>query len=249
MAYNRLQLNPSKTEVMWCASARRQQQTPIGPVRIGDTSVSSVAAVRDLGVYLAADVSMAAHVTATATACFAALRQIRSVWSSLPRNGVITMICASVVSKLDYCNSVLIGVSTTLQRRLQSVLNAATRLMFSARSAAHTMPLLRELHWLKVPERIQFRLCVLVLYGSAPQYLAETLQLTSDVSSRRRLRSGSTSTLLVPPTRRITMDDRAFPAATVRSWNALPATIRSASSYLTFRQYLKTFLLKVKFNA
>jgi len=100
------------------------------------------------------------------------------------------------------------------------------------------MPLLRELHWLKVPERIQFRLCVLVhqcLYCSAPQYLAETLQLTSDVSSRRRLRSGSTSTLLVPPTRQITLDDRAFPVAAARAWNALPATIRSASLYLTFR--------------
>jgi len=80
--------------------------------------------------------------------------------------------------KLDYCSSVLVGVSTTLQRRLQSVLNAAAWLVFSARSSAHTMPLLRELHCLKVPERIQFRLCVLVyccLHGNVPQYLAETL--------------------------------------------------------------------------
>ena len=49
-------------------------------------------------------------------------------------------------------------------------------------------PLLRELHWLRVPERIQFRLCVLTyrcLHGSAPSYLAETLRLTSDMESRR----------------------------------------------------------------
>ena len=162
---------------------------------------------------------------------------------------MITLICALVVSKRDYCNSILFGVLTTLQRQLQSVLNAAARLVFSARSSAHTVPLLRELHWLKVPERIQFRLCVLVLHGSAPQYLAETLQLTSDVDSRLRLRSGSTSTLLVPPTRQITLGDRAFPVAAARAWNALPAMIRSASSYVIFRQYLETFLFKVSFDA
>ena len=127
-------------------------------------------------------------------------------------------------------------------------------LVISTRSSAHTTPLLHELHWLKVPERIQFRLCVLVhhcLHGSAPQYLAETLQLTSDVDSRRRLCCGSTSKLLVPPTRPITLGDRALTVtvAAARAWNALPATIRSASSYMIFRQYFKTFLFKMSFDA
>jgi len=66
---------------------------------------------------------------------------------------------------------------------------------------------------LKVPERIQFRLCVLAyrcLIGTAPSYLAETLHSTADIGSRRRLRSASTSTLVIPTTRRITPGDRAF---------------------------------------
>ena len=74
-------------------------------------------------------------------------------------------------------NSVL-GVSGTMQRRLQSVFNAAARLVFPAKKSEHVTPLLQELHWLKVPERIQFRLCVLVhrcLHGNALPYLAETL--------------------------------------------------------------------------
>ena len=71
-----LQLNPAKTEVLWCASARRQQQVPTGPVRVGNTSLLPVAAVRDLGVYLNAYVSMAAYVTATVKTCFVALRSI-----------------------------------------------------------------------------------------------------------------------------------------------------------------------------
>jgi len=120
-------------------------------------------------------------VTATVKACFAALQQIRSIWRSLSLNALLTLIRALIVSKLDYCCSVLAGVSGTLQRRLQLVFNAAARLVFSARKSEHVTPLLQELHWLKVPERIQFRLCVLVhrcLHGNAPLYLAETLHLT-----------------------------------------------------------------------
>jgi len=72
---NRLQLNAAKTEVLWCSSARRQHQIPAGSTRVGDTSVLPVRTVRDLGVYIDADVTMSAHVTV----CIAALRQIRSV--------------------------------------------------------------------------------------------------------------------------------------------------------------------------
>ena len=155
--------------------------------------------------------------------------------------------------KLDYCNSVVVGVSTTLHRRLQSVLNATARLVFTAGSSAHITPLLRELHWLKVPERIQFRyMCALLVYrclhGSSPKYLAETLHLASNIDSRRRLRSSSTSTLRIPSTRRMTLGDRAFPVAAARAWNALPATIRTSSSYLTFQRQLKTFLYKSSFD-
>jgi len=61
MMSNRLQLNHAKTKVLWCASARCQQQIPTGPVRVGSTSVFPVTTVRDLAVYLDADVSMAAY--------------------------------------------------------------------------------------------------------------------------------------------------------------------------------------------
>ena len=116
--------------------------------------------------------------------------------------------------KVDYCNSVLAGLPVTLLQRLQSVLNVAARLVYSARKSERISPLLRELHWLRVPERIQFRLCVLThlcLNGTAPQYLAESLQKTADVDVRRRLRSAATSTLIASSTRRSTLGDRAFP--------------------------------------
>ena len=92
MKSNRLQLNPSKTEVLWCSSARRQHQIPTSPVRIGNTSVLPVSSVRDLGVYLDADVAMKSHVTAVARSCFAAVRRIRSVRRSLPRHALLRIL-------------------------------------------------------------------------------------------------------------------------------------------------------------
>ena len=154
------------------------------------------------------------------------------------------------VTKLDYCCSVMVGMTWTLLRRLQSVLNAAAWLVFSPRRSDHITPLLWELHWLKITERIHFRLCVLAyrcLHGSAPSYLAETLYFTSEIEACRCLRSGFTSTLSVPATRRSSLGGRAFPVAADWAWNTLPVSLRTASSLLTFRHELKTFLFNISF--
>jgi len=151
----------------------------------------------------------------------AALRQLRSMQRSLSRDALLTLPHALVFSKVDYCCSVLAGISGTLLQRPKSVMNAPARLVFSARRSEHTTPLLCELHWLQVQEKIQFRLCVLVyrcLNGFAPPYLAETLRQSTDLDARRRLRSAATSTLIVPSTRRVTLGDRAFPVAAARAW-------------------------------
>ena len=144
MMANRLHLNPAKTEVLWCSSARRQHQITTGRVRVGNTDVLPLSAVRDLGVYVDAGVTMSEHVTTTVRACFAALRQIRSVRRSLTQDALLTLIRSLVVTKLDFCCSSLTGVSGLLMQRLQSVLNAAARLVFSVRRSEHTTLLLRE---------------------------------------------------------------------------------------------------------
>ena len=191
------------------------------------------------------------HVSAVVRSCFAALRQIRSVRRSLPRHALLTLIRALVVSKVDYCNSVLAGVSANRLDKLQSVLNAAARLVFSARKAERISPLLCDLHWLKVPERIKFRLCVLAhrcLHNMTPPYLAEDLRLSTTVDGRRHLRSADTATLLIPPTRRSTLGDRSFPVAASRAWNSLPPSLRVSSSLIIFRRDLKTFLFQSSFD-
>jgi len=111
--------------------------------------------------------------------------------------------------------------------------------------------LLRELHWLRVPDRITFRLCVLAyrcLHGTAPSYLAGSLLRTSHVDTRRRLRSADTAMLILPSTKRSTLGNRAFLVASAREWNNLPSSVRNAPSLTTFRRELKTVLFRLSFD-
>jgi hypothetical protein len=249
-AANRLQLNPSKTEVLWCASTRRQHLVTSTPIQLGSASVSPVSTVRDLGFHINSDVTLTTHVSATVRACFSVLRQIRSVQRSLTRDALIVLLRALVISKVDYCCSALVGVSGQQINRLQSVLNAAARLVFAAHKFDHVTPYLRDLHWLKITERIQFRLCVLAfrcLHGTAPAYLANSLHLVSDNDARRRLRSADALTLVVPATRRSTLGDRAFPVAAATAWNTLPSAVRHSPSLSVFCKRLKTTLFSRSF--
>ena len=245
MRSNRLQLNTSKTEILWCSSARRQHQIPAVPVMVGPDAVMPSHSVRDLGIYLDSDVSMRTHVAKTVSSCFAVLRQIRSICRSLTRPVLVSLVVTLVLTRLDYGCATLAGLPDILLNRLQSVLNAAARLINSVRKFDHVTSLLQDLHWLRVPERIKFRLAVLVyrcLHDLAPPYLATDLHRLADIDSRRRLRSGSTAELDVPLTNCSTIGDRAFPVAAARIWNDLPSTVTSSPSLAVFRQRLKTEL-------
>ena len=132
-----------------------------------------------------------------------------------------------VLTRLDYGNATQAGRTSNQLDRLQSVMNAAARLVCSTRKSDHITPLLRDLHWLRVPQRIEFKLAVLVfrcLHGIAPQYLARELCRVVDMDCRRRLRSASTLELHVPPTRRVTVGDCAFAVSAARVWNGLHLT-------------------------
>ena len=184
--------------------------------------------------------------------CFSAMRLIRSIRRSVSKAVLLSLITALVLSRIDYGNATLAGLPARELYRLQSVLHAAARIVFSARKFDHVTPLLQELHWLRVPERITYKLASLVfrcLNGTAPMYLANSINRVSDVSMRRslRLRSSSSTAVVVPATRRSTIGDRSFPVAAGRAWNSLPSFVTSATSLSTFKRHLKTYLFAMSY--
>ena len=250
MRSNRLQLNTAKTEVIWCSSSRRHHQIPQSPLTVGSDAVVPVRVVRDLGIYLDSDLLMRTHVAKTVSSCFAVLRQIRSIRRSVTKSVLQTLVVALVLTKLDYGCATLAGLPASQLDRLQSVLNAAARLIHGLRKYDHVTPLLKELHWLRVPERITFRLSVLAYrcqHNAAPNYLAAQLNAVSNVGYRQRLRSSSTTTLDVPRTEHSTIGDRAFSVSAARSWNSLSAAVQSSESLDIFRRRLKTELFARSF--
>ena len=252
MRSNRLQLNAAKTEFLWCSSQRRQHQIPDTPLNVGADAITPVRSVRNLGIYIDSDVSMSTHVSKTVSSCFSALRQIRSIRRSVSRPVLLSLVVSMVLTRLDYGSAALAGLPGQLLDKLQSVLNAAARLVCSARKYDHITPLLRDLHWLPYPERITFRLAVLAYrcqHGLAPSYLSKDIQRVADIDSCRRLRSASTGKLKVPPTQRKTIGDRAFPVAAARAWNSLSPSVMSATSLSTFKQRLKTELFTRRFRS
>ena len=89
--------------------------------------------------------------------------------------------------------------------------------------------------------------CVLTyrcLHGLGLDYFSSEFTRVSDLRPRQRLRSASTAALIVPATRHSTLGDRAFPVIGARLWNSLPDDIATATSLLTFRHKLKTFLCR-----
>jgi len=147
MQSNQLKLNPDKTEVLWCAT-RRQHQLPRSPLLVDGTPIDPVQSVRDLGIFIDADLVMRTHVQRTVSRCFAVLSQLRSIRHSVPPTTFQTLIVSLVLSRLDYRNAVLVGLPAYLLRRLQSVMNAAARLIFGLRRTDHISDALITLYWL-----------------------------------------------------------------------------------------------------
>ena len=195
MSANRLQLNPAKTELLCCSSLRRTVQPPSDRVMISGSDIRPASVVRDLGVWINSGVTMSTHISKVVASCFAILRQLCSIHRSLTRATLTRLVVSLVLTRLDYCNSILTGLPLSQLNRLQAVINAEAHFILSGRQRDHITPLLMQLHWLRVPERIEYKLCMLVyrcLHGMAPEYPARSFQCISNIMTRRHLLSAAT---------------------------------------------------------
>ena len=243
MKANRLRLNAQKTQLIWLGSGQQLEKITATDVQFLSANIQVMSTVRDLGVLIDSRLTMADHVTAICRSAYYQLRQLRCVVQLLTSEAAMTLVHSFISTRLDYCNSVLYGIADNQLQRLQSVQNAAARLVTGTRRTEHITPVLQSLHWLPVRQRIVYKLATLVykcLTGRAPAYLAEYCRQAG--TRRPGMRSAGTSTLDVPRTR-TALCDRSFAVAGPRIWNSLPASIRDPTlSAGTFAALLKTYL-------
>src|SRR6218665_3473488 len=244
MRFNRLRLNPEKTDFLWCATRRRCIHRDTCELSVCGALIRPSTSVRDLGVLLESDFSIRRHVAWTAGCCFRQLRLIRSCIKSLPHG--LGRRLSPLLSLLRWTAA----TACSQERRRASWTDSSrcsmrARLICNRRRYGHITPLLRDvLHWLPVPFRIEYKLCLLVflsLHGAAPEFLRDFCTGTHSSASGLRLRSLERTDLRVQRMK-THFGDRALSAAGSRLWNSLLPVIRLTDSEDSFKAQLKTHL-------
>ena len=238
----KLKINDEKTEFMVISSKHMEKTVENLTLHVGSTEVSKSKSVRNLGVMMDCVMNMDAHITSVCKSAYFQLRNIGAIRQYLTKDVAAQLIHSFVSSRLDYCNSLLYGISTKSLNRLKKVQNTAARILSLSGKYNHVTPLFKELHWLPIDLRIAFKILLLTyksVNGLGPSYLCDILQ---PYRPARSLRSSSYGLLVIPRARTSTYGDRAFSIAAPRLWNDLPEDIRNADCLSSFKCLLKTHL-------
>lgn len=245
MSSNRLKLNPSKTEVIILGSIHNLSHTNLPTITLGGAEIAISTSVRNLGVILDSQLKFDQQVQQVFRSCMYIIRELWRVRPLLTHSSCESLVLSLVISRIDYCNSLLCGTTKANINKLQLVQNAACRLIMRSRFRDHVSPLLKSLHWLRVSERITFKVGVMTykcLHDQAPAYLSDMCIPLANITDRRTLRSSSTANLAVPRTRTKTYGSISFASAAPLIWNALPPSIQTCNSLTNFKSSLKTHL-------
>ena len=243
---NGLCLNPDKSEAIVIGTAARQRSEPkIDDVTVSDVTVPVTRAVKSLGVIIDNTLSFDDHVNTVFKAAHFHIRALRHIRRCVSVNDAKTVATAMVSSRLDYCNSILYGTSSSNLNKLQRVQNALARTVMMTKRRDHITPVLADLHWLPVRARIEFKIALLTfktLTTHQPHYLLELLQ---PHRPSRQLRSASRNQLDIPRLR-TGFAQRSFTYSAPHIWNSLPDDIASNLNVTahTFKTKLKTFFYR-----
>ena len=187
MGHFRLKMNCAKTECLLIAKKNMARDNNIYQLlSIGDERIRPTdSAVKNLGVTMTSDMSFDAHVTNVVRASFAQLKSLSRIKRFLDKKSLEKLVHAFITSRVDYCNALLLGAPARVLRRLQSVQNAAARLITCTQKFQHISPILKDLHWLPVKKRIQFKVLLTVfksVHRIGPSYLQSMCQRRSQQS-------------------------------------------------------------------
>ena len=199
---------------------------------------------RNIGVIFDPHVSLDRQIASVFKSAFYSIRAISRIRKFLSLDTVKTLVHALVTSKVDHCNAVLYGQPKCKIERLQYVLNSAAMLVTLTHKYDHITPVLMELHWLPVEQRIEYKILLYthkVVHGAAPDYLKELLE---SYRPGRNLRSANKRLLKTQSYQLKTCGYRAFSVCAPNLWNSPPFDLRLLENVEGFKKALKTELFK-----
>ncbi len=248
MAINKLKLNDDKTIFLLVGRNAQINKVSLDSFLVGDSVIPKSDSAVNLGTTWDSELNLKLHVEKTCRSALYHLRNIYKIRKCLSRSDTETLVHAYITSRLDYCNSLLIGLPDYLINDLQMVQNAAARLIVGLRKFDHVTSTLMDLHWLPVKQRIEFKVLLLTykaVMGQGPEYLSEMFIPTGSSYS---LRSDYNDLYKVPKSYKKCCGDRAFSIAAPDLWNKLPQYLKYAHDIDDFKANIKTHLFRVAYN-
>ena len=236
---NYLKLNSGKTQIMVVAPEGILEYIIINGTFISGKCIRFVEHAKNLGAYIDSRMSMDVQVQKVVSSCFSTIRQLARIKCFLTTEQLQLMACSLILGVMDYCNVLYYGMSAENYNKLQRVQNSAARLAckISCRDKVNSEDLLHKLHWLKVRDRVIYKVLVIVhkcVYGNAPVNLRKLVRF----SQSQRLKT------LEVKEHYSSFGERAFSVCGPRLWNALPTKLRLEVDVDGFKSGLKTYLFK-----
>ena len=246
MYERKLKLNDSKTEIMIVrGNLRNIPFGDFGVLNLGNVELAPVQSAKNLGVFFDSALSFRMQVNSVVKQCSFHIRNLYMIRKFLNKESILILVHSLILSKVDYCNSLLLGLPSCTLKKLQSVLNRAARLIFQLPPRVPTTSYMIELHWLPVRARVEFKICLITfkaLKFQYPQYIVDLL--TPVTVGIVMLRSADDPFRLLEP-RAVgerAFADRSFSYAAPRLYNRLPVSLKQVNSVESFKKHLKAFL-------
>ena len=185
------------------------------------------------------------HVSTIGRTCCFELRRLASIRRFLTSIATATLVSAFVLSRIDYCNSLLFGSTHDVTSHLQWIQNYAARVILRLPMSSCITIHLKSLHWLPVKIRSTYKIACLCYHchsSTAPSYVTDMLQKKQSHSCNICSSSHNMPLLNRPAHSKATLGDRSFSFASSSVWNSIPNDVRCAPSLSSFKSRLKTYL-------
>lgn len=189
MNINRLKLNPTKTELVMFGTRSQLDKTLNDCVWLAGVPVYRVPQAKYLGVLLDETLSFKAQIASVCSKALLNIARICVLHPYLSEETCKILVQALVISHLDYANACYIGLPDSEMDKLQRVQTQAAKLVLKAKRLDSATQCLKDLHWLPIQQRIQFKILSLTfqgVHGSTLEYICSMFHPLHRVGARRQ---------------------------------------------------------------
>ena len=183
----KLKLNPDKTEVLLLSTKKKRPN--IGSFELNDSEVKLNKSLITLGVTVDECLNFEMQINRVTSSCYNELRKLQRVKHYLSFESRKIAVQNLILSRLDYCNSLLGGTNKSSRKKLQRVQNAAFRFIFNLRKQELCKKYRYILHWLPIAQRIDFKILTfvhkIVFDLDIPNYLKDLIFVQEKNNAKR----------------------------------------------------------------